>query len=123
MATFHDNVFDQGLDYLEANATKLVLCSQEPTTHTEAETTYKLAEVVTAAADFTVAAGDVSGRKITMDAKTVTGTDNGTATHYALLNTAGSLLLARNTMTNVAITNGGTQDVNAVDVLEIRQPT
>lgn len=124
MASFHANVFDQGLDYLESSATKLVLCSQVPTTHTEADTTYKLAEVVTAAADFTVAAGDTAGgRKITMAAQTVTGTDNGTATHYALLNTAGSLLLAENTMTNVAITNGETQDVNEVRVLEILQPT
>ena len=124
MASFHANVFDQGLNYLEANATKLVLCSQVPTTHTEAETTYKLAEVVTSATDFTVAAGDtVGGRKITMGAQTVTGTADGTATHYALLNTAGSLLLAENTMTNVAISTGVTQDVNAVRVLEILQPT
>jgi hypothetical protein len=121
---FHANVFDQGLNYLEANATRLVLCSAEPTTFTEADTTFKLAEVTVSGADYTVAAGDTAGgRKVTQAAKTVTGTATGTATHYAILNVAGSLLLARNTMTNVAITNAEPQDVNAVRVLEILQPT
>jgi hypothetical protein len=123
-AVFHANVFDQGLNYLEANATRLVLCSAEPTTFTEADTTYKLAEVTVSATDFTVAAGDTAGgRKVTMGAQTVTGTGNGTATHYALLNVAGSLLIMRNAMTNVAITSAVGQDVNAVRVLEILQPT
>ena len=124
MASFHANVFDQGLNYLEANATRVVLCSQVPTNFTEANVTYKLAEVTVSATDYTVAVGDTAGgRKITQDALTVTGTDNGTATHYAILNVAGSILLAENTMTNVAITNGATQDVNSVRVLEIQQPT
>jgi hypothetical protein len=124
MASFHANVFDQGLNYLEANATRLVLCSQVPTTFTEANVDYKLAEVTVSSTDYTVAAGDTAGgRKITQGALTVTGTDNGTATHYAILNVAGSLLLAENTMTNVAITSAVTQDVNAVRVLEILQPT
>jgi hypothetical protein len=123
-AVFHANVFDNGLEYIKANATRLVLCSAEPTTFTEANVTYKLAEVTVTTTDYTVAAGDTAGgRKVTQGAQTVTGTDNGTATHYAILNVAGSLLLARNTMTNVAITNAVTQDVNAVRVLEILQPT
>ena len=123
MASFHANVFDQGLNYLEANATRVVLCSQVPTTYAEANTTYKLAEVTVSATDYTVEAGDTSGgRKITQGALTVTGTDTGTATHYAILNVAGSLLLAENTMTNVAITDTVPQDVYAVRVLEIQQP-
>jgi hypothetical protein len=117
-------VFDAALNYIKTNSTKLVLCSAEPTTFTQANTTFKLAEVTLAGAgaDLTIAAGDgpTGARKVTLAAKTVTGTATGLATHFALI--SGSELIHRNTMTNVGITNAVTQDVNAVRVLEILQP-
>jgi hypothetical protein len=121
-AVVADAVFDAALDEL-ATATRLVLCSQVPTTYTEAYTTYKLAEVTIDSSDFTKANGDTSGRKTTLGAQTVTGSANGTATHFALVRVSDTTLLHNNTMTNVAITNAVAQDVNAVKVLEILDPT
>ena len=118
----HTDVFDLGLDVIESAANKLVLCSAEPTTFADADGALKLAEVAVTQADYTIAAGDVSGRKITQAAKTVTGTADGTAQFFAIVDTVTSRLLWRNGMTHVAITNGNPQDVNAVRVLEIQQP-
>tara|TARA_B100000768_G_scaffold91864_1_gene85962 strand:+ start:8389 stop:8763 length:375 start_codon:yes stop_codon:yes gene_type:complete len=110
MAAFLDNaVFDQGLDTLDNDANKIVITSQQATTFAEANVTYALGDSTS------LSIGPPSdraggGREVTIAAITdgsVTGT--GTASHYALLNTTGSVLLAANTLTNgQAVTNGNT---------------
>ncbi len=109
MAFLHNDVFDSGLSVLDTAADKLVICSAEPTTYTEANATYalgnKTSPTVSAPAD-----GTPNGREVTVSAitdGTVTGT--GTATHWALLATGTSRLLAAAALSaSQAVTSGNT---------------
>ena len=124
MAFIADAAKDAALDYIAAG-TELHLCSSEPATY-GAVAAASLGSVTLTAGDgngdWTIADGDTSGRKLTLAAQTVTGSADGTATHYAITRSAGTELLATDTMTNVAISNGVDQDTNAVDVCEIADP-
>jgi len=109
MASLSNNVFDSGLNYIDTNTSALHICSQEPTTYTEAITTYTLGNkatpTVSAPAD---RAG--GGREVTISAITdgsVTG--DGTATHYALVYAGGTELLAAGALSSSqTVTNGNT---------------
>lgn len=109
-----DKGFDSGLSYLTSNVNKVVLCSQSPTTFTEANVTYKLGEKTsyTVGSPANKAGG---GREVTASA--VSGgsvTSSGTATHVAYLNTTGSELLAvRQLASSVAVTSGNTWSYSA----------
>lgn len=110
--TTHNDVLDGALDIVAA-ATVMVLCSAEPTSRTEAVTTYALASTTptfTGPVD-----GDVSGRKITVDQKTgVTVDATGTGNHIALCN--GTTLLYVTTCTAQAVTLGNTMTFNSFDI-------
>lgn len=119
----HDDVLDGALNILKNNVTREVLCSQEPTTYTEANATYMLANVTLASGDFTNANGDTSGRKTTVAAKTgITVTNSGTSTHAALLDVTNSKLLYVTTHTSQALTSGNTVNIGSWKV-EIADPT
>ena len=45
MATLSNAVFDSGLSTLTANGTRIDICSTEPTTYTEATSTYTLRNI------------------------------------------------------------------------------
>lgn len=49
----HDDVLDGALNVVKNNATRICVCSTQPTTYTEAITTYKLAIKTITSADFT----------------------------------------------------------------------
>ena len=120
-----DAVLDQIADYIIANATRLVVCSTQPTTYTEANATFALADVTIDSGDFTKANGDVSGRKVTVAAQNGVLIDaSGTALHVALLNVSGTELLYVTTCTSQALTANGSNTVNvpAWDI-EIADPT
>jgi len=103
-----DAVLDGTLDVI-ALGTILTVCNAEPTTYTEATSTYKLADVVIDGTDFTKANGDVSGRKVTVSSQVDIPIDtSGTATHVAICTTSGSLLRIVTTCTSQALTAGGT---------------
>jgi len=121
--SIHDNVLDAALNYIKNNATELTVCSAEPTTYTEAHTTYKLADVVIDSADFTGPAnGDASGRKITVNQQADIDIDaSGTATHVALTNGVDTLLLVT-TCTDQVLTMGNTVTTPAFDD-EIADPS
>ncbi len=116
MAFINDDVLDAALDEI-INATSKVLhiCSQEPTTYTEASSTYTLGNK-SAPTVGTKADGDVSGRKCTISAITdgsVTGTD--TATHWALVD--GSRLLATEALaSSQSVTSGNDFTLTAIDI-------
>jgi len=119
-----DAVLDKPLDEI-ATATRQIACSAQPTTFAEANSTYALADVTMAGGDFTKANGDVSGRKVTMAAKSGVLIDtSGTATHIALVRVADSTLLDVTTCTSLALTANGSNTVNfpAWDV-EFEDPT
>ncbi len=116
----HDDVLDGALDIIKNNANLMTACSSEPTTRTEAITTYALADVAMTGTDFTHANGDTSGRKTTVGAKsTVTVDATGTATHLALVD--GTRLLYVITCTSQALTSGNTVNFPAWDI-EIADP-
>lgn len=116
----HNDVLDAALNEL-ATGTIMTACSAEPTSRTEAVTTYALADVTMAGGDYTNADGDTSGRKCTVGAKSgVTVDTTGTATHIAICD--GSVLLYVTTCTSQALTSGNTVDFPAWDV-EIADPS
>jgi len=119
-----DIVLDGLLDVV-ASATKQVACSAEPTTYTEANATYALADIVIDSGDFSKANGDTNGRKVTVAAQTGVLIDtSGTATHVALVRTADSTLIYVTTCTSQALTANGSNTVNfpAWDI-EVADPT
>ncbi len=120
----HDDVFDGALNIIKNNATRICVCSTQPTTYAEATSTYKLAIKTITSSDFTGPAnGDVSGRKLTSNAQSGLTVDaSGTAAHIALCDSANSKLLYVTTCTSQALTAGNTTNIPAWDV-EIADPT
>lgn len=116
-------VLDAALNYIKNNCNKQTACSAQPTTYTEGNATFMLANVALTSTDFTLAAGDTNGRKVTVGAKTgISVTNAGTSTHVAWLNTTGSELLAVTTHTSTALASGGTVDIGSWK-FEINNPT
>lgn len=112
---------DGQLELLEGD--QIHICSAQPTTFAEATTTYQLATFTVTGANFTLANGDVSGRKNTLAALTGATIDNtGTATHAAITLASGSKLKRVHTTTSQLLTSGGTVDTSAA-AHEIQQAT
>lgn len=116
-----NDVLDGALNIIKNNCNLMTVCSAQPTTRTEAVSTYELADVVVDSADFTVGDGDSSGRKVTVAAQTGATVDvTGTATHVALVD--GTRLLYVTTCTSQALTSGNTVDFPAWKI-EISDPS
>ena len=114
-----DSVLDGAFNVLN-DATREVVCSGQPANFAGIAAV-TLATVTTAPGDFTIANGDVSGRKCTVAAKNgLTVSSSGTATHVSLDN--GSTLLYVTTCTSQALTSGNTVNVPSWKV-EIADPT
>ena len=117
MATLNDRVFDNGLTVLDTEANRIDITSIEATTYTEATSTNTLGNSTSlsigAPAD---RAG--GGREVTVAAITdgsVTGT--GTATHYAIVDTVNSRLLATGSLsTSQVVTSGNTFTLSSVAI-------
>jgi hypothetical protein len=127
----HNDVMDGALNVVKNNATRLCVCSAEPTTYAEATTTYdggaskyKLAIKTITSSDFTGPAdGDTNGRKLTVNqAATLSVEASASATHVALCDSANSKLLYVTTCTSQALTSGNTVTVPAWDI-EIADPS
>jgi hypothetical protein len=114
---------DSGLGYISSNADKIYICSIQPTTYTEATTSYALGS-----ANFGVGAvagapqAGTGGRKIVINAVTSSlGTISGVSTvaSWAIVDSVNSLLLATGPLT------GGTASVMGqawtLDAFEITQ--
>lgn len=95
---------------------QLHICTAEPTTFLEATTTFNLATFTVVGGNYTLANGDVSGRKNTLAALTGASiTSTGTATHAALTTISGSVLERVTTTASQLLTSGGTVDTSAHD--------
>jgi len=109
MATLNDRVLDSGLAVLDTEANKIVVTSQEATTFTNANATYALGNStsLSIAAPTNRSGG---GREVVVAAITngsITAT--GTATHYAIVDTTNSRLLATSTLSaSQSVTSGNT---------------
>jgi len=109
MATLADRVFDEGLSILSTEADKILLTSQEATTYTEANSTYALGN----STSLTIASPSdrPSGGREVIVAAVEDGniTASGTTTHYAIVDTVNSRLLATSSLTeNQVVETGNT---------------
>ena len=109
MSTLNNRVFDNGLTVLDTEANRLDVTSQEATTYAGASSTYSLGN----STSLSIAAPSdrgAGGREVVVAAisdGSVTGT--GTATHYAIVDTVNSRLLATGSLTeSQAVTSGNT---------------
>ena len=119
----HDDVLDGGLNIIKNNANQEILCSAQPTTRTEAVTTYALAAVSIDSGDMTLGDGDVSGRKLTVAAQeSVSVSATGDGTHVALVDDT-RLLNVTTLGSTVSVVSGGTVDIAAYDACEINDPS
>ena len=109
MATLNDRVLDNGLTVLNTEANRIDICSTEPTTYTEAITTYSLGNETTISIS---APGDRGGggREVTVSAISAgTVTATGTAAYYSIVDTSNTRLLATGSLTSSqAVTSGNT---------------
>jgi hypothetical protein len=109
MATLNNRVFDNGLSVLDTEANKILLTSQEATDYTGANVTFALGNStsLSVAAPSDRAGG---GREVVVAAisdGSVTAT--GTATHYAIVDTVNSRLLATGSLTtSQSVSSGNT---------------
>lgn len=119
MAGFiHDDVFDNGLAYLTSNGGRLDICSAQPTTYTEATSTFTLGNK-TSPTISSPQNGVTNGRRVVVSAITdgsVTGTN--TATHYGITKTTATtaLLAAQALSASQAVTSGNTFTLDAISI-------
>lgn len=116
MAFLIDNVYDSGLSYITSNGTRIDICSQEPTTYTQATSTYTLGNKTS----MTVGSptnGNTDGRKVVVPAITTGSvTATGTATHWALTNASNTLIATGSLTSSQGVTNGNTFTLDAIDI-------
>lgn len=129
MARLVDNtILDAALDQLQNNASQVVLCSSEPSSFSDATTDQStggaaVGEVSVTSTDFTGPSdGDTSGRKIQVNAQTVTIDVSSTATHVAIVSTGSSVLQYVTTSGSVSVSTGETRDIQSWDI-EIEDPS
>jgi hypothetical protein len=112
-----DRVLDLGLSVLDTEANRLDICSSEPAAYAAATGSASLGNK-TPLSIGTPAARAPSGRRVTVAAiadGTVTAT--GTATHWAITDTASSRLLATGSLSaSQQVTNGNTFTLGAFDI-------
>lgn len=118
MAKFtDDSVLDAALAKI-ATATRMVVTSAQPANFAGIAAVALADATLTAGAgngDYTLANGDVSGRKLTVGAQSAIPVDaSGTATHVCLDD--GTTLLQVTTCTSQALTSGNTVNVPAYDI-------
>lgn len=108
---------DLALTAMDDGINSLVICSAMPATYAEANTTYKLGTKATPTVS-TPQAASPDGRKVTVSAVTDgTVSASGTATHFALLDTVNSRLVAAQALSaSQAVTSGNTFTLGAVDI-------
>lgn len=97
------SVHDAALQYIIDNTDRQVAVSADPLNYAGVAGV-TLAAATMVGGDFTLAAGDISGRKLIIGAKTgITPTANGTATHICLVDDANDEILLMVPMPNTSL--------------------
>lgn len=120
---------DTGLDAAlawYADCDVLHICTAQPTTYTEAVTTYSIGSVALTPGDgngdFTIGDGAVDGRALTVAAQTIaSASGTGTMTHLALVKTTGTTLRLVDTTPSTTVTAGNQVDLGSF-VQTLRDP-
>jgi hypothetical protein len=117
-----DAVQDAALDYIDLSNIVHV-CTGEPANYAAIAAISLASVAMVPNTDFTKAAGSVSGRKMTVAAKSgVSVATSGTATHIVLALTSDTTLRYVTTCTSQVLTAGNTVNIPAWDI-EIQDPT
>ena len=118
MPFLNDRVLDNGLTVLDTEATKIHICSAEPSTFGGVASVTLGNKALGAGGIGAPGARSPSGRKVTVASfsdGSVTAT--GTASHYAVVDETNSRLLAANALSaSQAVTSGNTFSLNAFDI-------
>jgi len=112
----NDGMLDSALAYL-LNATTVHLCSAQPTTYTEAATTYTLGYKVVPGGAIGAPADATSGRQITISGSTIGEIDitaTGSATHVAFV--SASALIYVTTCSSRAVTAGDKVEISSITI-------
>jgi hypothetical protein len=109
MPTLNNRVFDNGLTILDTEANKITITSQEAATYVEGNATFALGSStslsIAAPSDRSAGGREVVVAEVT-DGSVAVG---GTATHYAILDTVNSRLLATGSLSaSQAVSAGNT---------------
>jgi hypothetical protein len=122
MAYLNDRVLDNGLTVLDTEANRLDICHTEPTTYTQATSTYTVGNK-TGISIGAPAARAPSGRKVTVAAisdGSVTATSTGSsddAQYWAITDTSNSRLLAAGALSaSQMVTSGNSFSLGAFDI-------
>ena len=123
----NDEVFDGGLDYLDAITARVDITSQVATTYGNATTTdaFSLGNKTGLAISVPGNASSGTGRSVTVAAitdGTVTTATSATATHWALTNGTDTLLATGPLTASQSVTNGNTFTLDAIEIF-IRDAT
>ena len=109
----NDTMLDQALTWLKTNMDTIYVCTSQPTTYAHASSSYKLAGSSHTIAG-SPAAGDVSGRKIAVGAKSsISVSSAGSADHVAITGSIAS------TQTLLYVTTCTTKALGASDKVNI----
>lgn len=117
-----DATIDSMFDYID-QCNIMHVCSAEPANYAGIAAVSLASVALTPDTDFTKAAGDTSGRKVTVAAKNgVSVTSSGTATHIAIARSTDTTLRYVTTCTSQALTSGNTCNIPAWKI-EVADPT
>lgn len=117
MPFLNDRVYDNGLTVLDTEANALHICNAEPATYAAATTTNSLGSK-TSLSIGAPGAGSPNGRKVTVAAITDGSVSaNGTASHWAIVDTVNSRLLAAGPLAaSQVVTSGNPFTLPAFDI-------
>src|SRR5512139_1160657 len=107
----HDSVMDALLAKVKTSAAKMTVCKSDPTTYSQAITSYKLADVSVSDSDFTIADSG-TGRKMTTGAQNSISVDS-TGSAEAVCVVDASKILIKTTCTKQALTKGNKVNIPA----------
>lgn len=120
----HDDIFDTGLSQLTTIVENLYICSSQPTTYTEASSTYKLGTKASPTITGPTDGGAGGGRQVTVAAITDGSiTVTGNAGWFALCDDSESkLLVSADLDTPQDVTSGNPFTLTAINI-QIPDPT
>lgn len=124
MPYLNDRVYDNGITTLDTEANALHICNLEPTTFAQATSTNTLGNKALAAGGIGApAAGSPNGRQVTVAAiSDGSVTANGTASHYAIVDTVNSRLLAAGPLASTQSVSNGNPFTLAAFTIRIPAP-
>ena len=115
-----DAFYTQGFNYVK-DGDEMHACSSQPTNFSQAIAA-SLGSVSLSGGDFSEGAGEPDGRALTIAAKAIEGTGNGTATHIAVCREADSTLRYVTTILGVEMATGVAQQFASWKIT-LRAPT